>query len=251
MTDVGAAVREILLSYLEPLGKDTNPVLPGELLAGYMNVHDAGHRFSGRAFDTYGSCESHPDAITGSDLVAVTFLSMNVGRGGSGITPEAAIQLHDRRAEITGLLSRIDPSMELHELDARSFEDMLSGVDAPGRRLFELVHEILMDDGSKRPVATYKLIARKRPGLFPIRDGVAAAALKPHGNSRWWRPWWEALRGPDSSDAAAELVRRVEVIRDEAGARHLTVLRTLDILIWMRDRGVNMLPEAIRRRAET
>ena len=242
MSDAPHGIRIRLEDYLKPHGRGRNALQPADIIARYLSSAGTGGRFSGRAFDTYGACDAHPDSVTGSDLVAVTFLSMTVGSTRSGITAEAAIALENHRHELNGLLARIDPSVELHQLDEASFDAMVNGSQAPGRRLFELLHEILRDGGSRRPVATHKLIARKRPGLFPIRDSVAASAVGLTGNSEWWRPWWEALRGPGEDAEAADFVRRVERIRDKAGAGHLSVLRTLDILIWMRDRGLASRP---------
>lgn len=236
MSDAGAAVRERLAGYLEPLEGGSGLVTAAELVAAYLNPSTVGYRFTGRAFDVYGACETHSDVVTSADLIAVTLLSMTIGSGRAAIAPESAISLERRRAELTGLLARIDPSLELHELDETMFETLLNGPSAPGRRLFELLHEILRDGGDRRVVATHKLIARKRPRLFPIQDSVAVAALKPYGNSHWWRPWWEALHGPGAPDEATQFVQRVKDVRDQAGARHLSVLRTLDILIWMRPR---------------
>ena len=236
MADLGSTVRTRLEPYLAKEKGGGAASEPVAMLTQYLNAFGSKPRYTGRAFETYGLGDTQPDTITGADLVAVTLLSMQVGSGSSGITPEAALRLEQRRAELSGLLLRIDPSRELHELDEATFEAMLDGPDAPGRQLFDALFDILSEQGSKRWVATHKLVARKRPGLFPIRDNVASKALSGIGTQKWWRPWWEALRGPGDPEAAAEFVARVKRIRDEAGASHLTVLRTLDILIWMRGR---------------
>jgi hypothetical protein len=236
MADLGSTVRSRLEPYLAKEKRGGASTEPVAMIGQYLNAFGSKPRYSGRAFETYGLGDTHPDTITGTDLVAVTLLSMQVGSGSSGITPEAALRFEQRRAELSGLLARIDPSRELHELDEATFEAMLNGPTAPGRRLFDVVFEILAEQGSQRWVATHKLVARKRPGLFPIRDDVARKVLSGIGTRQWWRPWWEALHGPSDPEAAAELIARVKLIRDRAGASHLTVLRTLDILIWMRDR---------------
>ncbi len=236
MADLGSTVRNKLEPYLAQKKRGGAATEPAAMLAQYLNAFGSEPRYTGRAFETYGLGGTEPDTITGTDLVAVTLLSMRVGSGSSSITPEAALRLEQRRAELSGLLVRIDPSRELHELDEATFEAMLDGPTAPGRRLFDVVFEILSEQGAQRWVATHKLVARKRPGLFPIRDDVARKALSGIGTRKWWRPWWEALHGPSDPAAAGEFVARVKRIRDEAGASHLTVLRTLDILIWMRDR---------------
>lgn len=230
-----------LLASLEPMGD----VRPEELLRGYLDGSDLRHAFSGRAFDTYATGTSDPNVISGSDLIAVALLSIEIrAKSKSGITPAAALLLEERSGEVTALLERLDPSLALHELDEKQFMLTLGGEDSPGQLLHGLMLDILRDKRGNKWVAAHKLLARKRPGLFPIRDKVVSDAVGLGSRSAWWRPWWSALTGESGSD----IVRGVEEIRRAADAEHLTVLRVLDILIWTREQGRKDLPSDLRKR---
>ncbi len=230
-----------LLPYLSSMGD----VEPHELVLAYLDASDQKHAFTGRAFDTYESRVSDSNVLSGSDIVAVTMLSIEVrAKSKSGISPAAALRLEERAGEITALLERLDPTLELHQLDEKQFMLALGGEESPGSLLHGLLLEILRDKRGNKWVATHKLLARKRPGLFPIRDQVVSTAVGLGSRSAWWRPWWEALTG----ESGAEIVRRAEEIRRRVDADHLTVLRILDILIWTREQGRKDLPTNLRKR---
>jgi hypothetical protein len=230
-----------LLPYLNPV----RDVEPHELLIAYLDASDSRHAFTGRAFDTYGSGASDPNVLSGSDIIAVAMLSIEIrAKSKSGITPDAALRLEERSGEITALLERIDPTLEMHQLHEKEFMLALGGEESPGRLLHGLLLDILRDKRGNKWVATHKLLARKRPGLFPIRDQVVSDAVGLGSRSAWWRPWWEALTG----EFGAEIVGRADEVRRRAGADHLSVLRTLDILIWTREQGRKDLPTDLRKR---
>ncbi len=234
-----------LLSYLEPTGK--GGVEPHELVRAYFDATDPKHAFSGRAFDTYGRGDCDPNVISGTDLVAVSMLSIDIrAKSSSGITPSAAIELDERQGEVTALLERIGPDVQLHELDERDFLEVLGGDKSPGRLLHALLLEVLSDKKGNRWVATHKLLARKRPGLFPVRDKAVSQALGFGPRSAWWRPWWEALNGADADGGV--LVEKLEEVRGTAGVEGLALLRVLDIIIWVRDAGSKTLPSDLRKR---
>lgn len=238
-------LRDTLRGYLEPAGKGS--VEPHELIRAYLDGSDPKHAFTGRAFETYGPDSSDTDSISGTDLVAVAMLSIELrAQSRSGITPSAAIELDERRGEVAALLARIDSQRELHELQEHEFISLLEGEKSPGRLLHALILSILSDKRAKRWVATHKLLARKRPGLFPVRDQVVSKALGLGPNAAWWRPWWEALHGTDG--AGSDLVAEVQSVRSAAGADHLSVLRVLDIMIWTREAGTKALPDDLRKR---
>jgi len=75
------------------------------------------------------------------------------------------------------------------------------------------------------PVVGGKLLARKRPHLAPIADSVVIAALQP-ARGQFWATLRECLRD--------EQIRNdIERLRP-AGHPALTVLRLLDVAVWMR-----------------
>ena len=181
---------------------------------------------NGRFFETYGFNETSPNRITSADLVAVTFLSMDVSpRTRSGFLPAHTIELAEREGQISRLLESIPADLELHCVPADRYDELL-GPDSAASRLFSLLKDIL---GEGRSVARHKLLARKRPGLIPVSDSKTRREL--WGEGAWWRPWWEALTEDPT------IVEQLGDIRQKAGtpAAHLSILRTADIIIWSPD----------------
>ncbi len=180
--------------------------------------------FDGAAFNTYAADPRNAHRITPADLVAVTFLSMEIRRGStSGFTPKMSRGIETNADRISELLILIPPDRELHTVTADDYESWL-GEGSHADRLWRL----LRDELNLPRVATYKLLARKRPHLLPIRDSAADRALgKPDS---WWHSWWEALT------TSADVVNRLECLRRDSGHAELSLLRTADIVVWMRYR---------------
>lgn len=170
--------------------------------------------FSGAHFETIGGPGDSTDTMnlfTPADLVALTTLSVSVPGWG-------AIELLDRRAdEFARLLGEV-PSQPLHEASDADLEPLWALQDA-----LDTVTGI-------GHVTRSKLLARKRPELVPIRDQHVLVALigKDHGS--FTKPLRDALR----TDALCD---RLKYLRTEARAEHLTILRVLDIVVWMRTYG--------------
>jgi Family of unknown function (DUF6308) len=182
----------------------------------YLEENDGAH------FHEYELVSSPPDEITPGDLVAVTFLSMEIRRRtSSGITPCQAQQIEASRSRITSLLTQIPTTRELHTLSEVDY-DRWMGAGSPA----DLLWHHLRNDVGLRSVATHKLLARKRPHLLPIRDSATNRALTKH--TPWWRPWWLALSTSPST------IERLRTLREKAGSPELSLLRVADIVIWMR-----------------
>ncbi len=82
-------------------------------------------------------------------------------------------------------------------------------------------------------------LSRKRPRLLPVYDAVVRAAVGAP------RAFWSWLHRELHDDPG--LVEGTERLRAEAGAHELTVLRTLDVVIWMRNYGFRFAAsEALR-----
>lgn len=84
------------------------------------------------------------------------------------------------------------------------------------------------------PTRASKLLARKRPRLFPIRDGIVGQVLKLR------RDFWEPLRTVLLADERA-LDKRLRRLHAEAGLPpEVARLRVLDVLAWreVKDRGL-------------
>lgn len=178
---------------------------------------DADSGFSGHEFETLaggGDAVGRCNVFTADDLVAVTLLEMTV-------PGNAALDLLDRRASE---FSRVLTSIPVDE-DLWNATDELVGPDSAAALLWEQ----LMSYPGMGWVTTSKLLARKRPRLLPVYDTVVQAALQPSSTS-FWLPLRQELQ--DSS-----LVTRLEEVRDESGVgEKVSLLRVLDVAVWMRNR---------------
>lgn len=162
-------------------------------------------------WDSTGTRQRDADVFTADDLVAVTFLSVQVSPEGTDVL------LRERRDEFAGLLTAVGPDRDLvDEADAITAE-------SPTGRLEAALWTV---PSVGRTVAS-KLIARKRPRLHPVYDRVIGEVLdtkKAHVE-----PIRQALRHNDN-----ELHTRLVVLRGQAGLpAAVPALRVLDVLAWM------------------
>jgi hypothetical protein len=182
--------------------------------------------FDGSRFETFGLRTSHPDRITPADLVAVTMLSMEIRRSSrSGISTASALALEDRSDDISHLLRQIPREKDLHTLSSAEFDDLVASGSSLGYALWRF----LRDEIGMFQVATYKLMARKRPRLFPIADSRTVDVLGRQED--WWRSWYRALTN------RPEIVEELQAIRVEAAknvpaVRGVSLLRIADIALW-------------------
>ena len=72
-------------------------------------------------------------------------------------------------------------------------------------------------------------MARKRPHLLPVYDSVFAVQVGLAHSGGQWRRWWEAFHG----SGGREPTQRLAVIRAKSRQEHLSILRVLDIVLWM------------------
>jgi hypothetical protein len=101
----------------------------------------------------------------------------------------------------------------------------------PAWELWQLLREIKPRPQDKKhlgSVAAGKLLARKRPQLIPVYDSYVRKILRRPWNDQ---TWWSDLRCQLVKDDA--LVGELESVRARAGAGHLSLLRTFDIMCWM------------------
>jgi hypothetical protein len=202
---------------LPPLVSDGEQEQAADVLRCYYGLgRHSGHRFGGSWFDVWDSAstrQSDLDRFTADDLVAVSFLSVNV-------PAQAAVQLLEaRREEFSDLLRAVGKDRDLVE-ETEPWAD-----DWAGWRLWnELV--ALPDVG---PTTASKLYARKRPRLRPIYDSVVERVI---GTRSIWEPLRLALQADPS------LHSRLLDIRAEAGApTEVSAIRVFDVLTWMHGKG--------------
>ena len=181
-------------------------------------------RYSGSYFERLGGGGDRPEVayqITAEDLLAVSMLSVPIVR-------YYALHVLDYRGrEISGLLAQIPPDVTLADDEA----EHLIAQDGPAWELWQLLHDIKprsQDRNRLGPVAAGKLLARKRPHLIPVYDSHVKKVLgRPWNDQTWWRD----LRCLVTKDDA--LVSELRAVRTKAGAAHLSLLRTFDIMCWM------------------
>lgn len=177
-------------------------------------VVKTGYLRSGAHWDNWdpsGQRTADANRFTADDLVAVTFLSVQVP------AHAAWLLLGELREPMTELLQKIGPDRDLVE----ESEPMTSTSPA-----WELETALWAVHGIGRTIAS-KLIARKRPRLFPIYDEVVGRELGT--KAAHFEPIRQALRADDGA-----LHRRLLDLRDQAGLdESIPALRVLDVLAWM------------------
>jgi hypothetical protein len=179
-----------------------------------------GDLFEGRRFERFdggGDNESICDRITPADVLALTFLSVTRG------LPRLAIALlEERSARVTELLRDIPTGVAMHETDWAT-----CGPGAPASALWDILRTCA---GKDRWVTANKLLARKRPHLIPVYDSEVRQLLG--GPDGFWACLWSWFHSdPSRAIALAEL--RGEV----AGLTDISLLRTLDVVLWMHATG--------------
>lgn len=198
-----------------------------EHLARYFATNAEGQPlFTGSQFETFAGGGDGPTAneITAEDLIAVSTLAVHV-------PARAALAfLGDERERISGLLSELPVDWHLEELGTTEFES-LNSADGPAQHLWDLLRNFERPWGVG-PTTASKIIARKRPHLIPIYDSVVAARVGLKNSAGQWRIWSESLRANNQ-----ELSQRIERLRAESGQGHVSLLRTLDIVLWMDQRA--------------
>nr|NKW55556.1 hypothetical protein [Prescottella equi] len=162
-------------------------------------------------WDSTGTRGRDADTFTADDLVAVTMLSVDVSPDG------AQILLRERVDEFGELLVAVGPDRDLaDEADELTPESPVCRLEAA----------LWTVPSIGRTVAS-KLIARKRPRLFPIYDRVIGEVLDT--KQAHLEPVRTALRADDGA-----LQRRLVSLREQAGLDEaVPALRILTVLAWM------------------
>ena len=172
-----------------------------ELVAAYFRQPE----FAGDLFDTLGVNEPHRLAF--DDLLAASLLDVR-------FKPQAVRRLV-RNPAIDSVLSRLDTDVALWNVSRGDQQhDML-----------ELWH-LLVDVPGIGGTRASKLMARKRPHLFPILDSVIRHRLQ-LGNV----DAWSALRDVLDDD---DLRARIDGLWTGDQSEQPSTLRLLDVLTWMR-----------------
>lgn len=205
----------------------------GPLVEEYFLNDDEGRpRFTGAWFERIGGGGDRDEVcnvITTDDLVAVEMLSVT-------IPPQASVWLLDPAApEITRLLRQIPTHLSPQDPEGAA---LLRDDDSPLAHLWRLIksqHDVGW-------VKAGKLCARKRPALAPVYDQhVKAAVGQP-------QRWWDAVCELFADDDVVRLLKRHQNVARNAGGE-ITLLRVLDVAIWMRQHGYQWAREEVRPKA--
>lgn len=168
--------------------------------------------FTGARFDTWDSTGTRWDdrnRFTADDLVAVTFLAVDV--------PAAAgIKLLDTdAAKFAQLLETLGDDRDLVD-EKEKWSD-----DWPGWMLWTE----LTNRPGVGPTTASKLLARKRPRLRPIYDTIVADVI---GSTRLWEPLCAHLTAhPDLHERLLRLRHDADLPGD------VSPLRVFDVVTWM------------------
>jgi hypothetical protein len=205
---------------------DFAPIAPGELnryldefaVEVLQNYFNSG-KFSGGGFERFAGGGDQPDTaneFTSDDIVAASFLSIRIpGR--------AAIEILDNRAdEFAALLADIPTDVDLWDAP----DDMVG----PGSAAQDLWSRLAELPGMSWNSAG-KLLARKRPRLIPVYDRVLRNSLGRKDEDGWWLPLRDALAKRPA------LVAALTETRDLAQLKDISLLRIIDVSIWMRGFG--------------
>jgi hypothetical protein len=170
--------------------------------------------YAGAAFDTWdstGTRAADVDRFTADDLVAVSFLSVEVSAAA------AHSLLRSRRGEFSDLLIAVGPDRDLAD-EPEPFSD-----DSPQWGLMAALRSL----DRVGPTIASKLFARKRPRLRPIYDSVVAAVTSTQ--QRQWEPLRQELRA-NNRELHARLLR----LRATAGlSEQISPLRVFDVITWL------------------
>jgi len=172
--------------------------------------------FTGRRFETFFASDT-PNEFTANDFIAVSMLSVRV-------PPRAAARiLVDNKNELINSLKKVQPP-EVSIVD--------DGADlSKGSATYLLWKGIFGFPGIGETIAS-KLLATKRPNLFPIFDSHVAKALD-LDRSFYWKPWQDFMK----SDEGRKCVQKVRGFAVNLKITGVSDLRLLDIIIWMRVHG--------------
>jgi hypothetical protein len=170
--------------------------------------------FTGRFFESFGGggdATEDRDRITAADVVAVSMLGVNVPAAAA-----AAMVEGEAAAEIGKLLQDVPTDRCIWEID----EVQLLDDRAPAWKLWPAIRS----HHDMGPTKTSKLLARKRPHLLPVWDQFVGEVL---GDSVGH---WARVRSVMVDDTRRG---RIQEIADASAPDRVSLLRVLDVAIWM------------------
>ncbi|MFJ5861806.1 DUF6308 family protein [Pseudarthrobacter sp. NPDC092439] len=195
------------------------------LAAYYRRLPDGLPAYTGSYFNSWaggGDSSDNADTITADDLIAVSFLSVD-------IPGEAAIGLLDtHKGKISRLLKAIPTDRDMADVSVGEFQSMF-GEDSAATELWHVLRGRDTGRWGVGETRASKIMARKRPRLIPIYDSVVGPLMGLHGNSKGQWATWHAAFIEDPG-----LTERLRTIYNLSGVKDfLSDVRVLDIVLWM------------------
>lgn len=202
-------------------------------------------RYSGSRFESFpnaGVSQGSPYEITAEDLLAVQCLGVK-------FKGDQVLWILDvNRERISDLLAQISTESLLWDDDQADIERDAVGGGAPSaaNELWGILRFPDRDSARGKgrgsgvgPTKTSKLMARKRPDLFPIFDSRVRRMLGAADS----RKWYTRYRNLMLTDVAGgplheQLAALVDDLKEEANSgvpQSLTVLRACDVILWMEE----------------
>jgi hypothetical protein len=196
-------------AFTERLLEQFTPDKAEKLLAAFAEYEA---RFTGSHFERLA--DTDPNAITANDIVAVSTLSVEIPAG------VAVWLLSEGQQRVSTLLAGVHKDVDL-------WED--PSLLAPDSDLWQLWGVLMTacwpaskaGNGMGRTKLS-KLLSAKRPRLVPVVDSVISTVLP---SMTYWADFTEALRDDD--------VRATIEDATATAPDHLSLLRRIDIAIWM------------------
>jgi hypothetical protein len=196
-------IPEIVLEVVNERASDGGPSLYARYWSSYR----------GRHFDALVR-RSDPWRFTEVDIVALNMLSVRLDFDG------VASLLFDIRVadEASRLLRQIPPETPLHAVD-----DSVVGQGSAAVELWQLLRTRVRGVGTGLTVIT-KLMAAKRPHLFPIWDSRIDDVIDLPGG-RLWKPMLDLVRNPETRQTLDDATSDY--------ASTATLLRRIDTALWL------------------
>lgn len=194
----------------------------------HLATYFAEAAYSGSFFEALGGGGDRlevANVVTEADLLSLATLSVPVG--GHAARELLTVPLAARTSE---LLEQIPASLSIATPEGRAA--LHEG--KPAWDLWKLIRTVGQSaplGNAFGPVRTSKLLARKRPHLIPIYDAVVAKQFGLSGSADQWTIWSELFV---DSDFVAHLGAIQSAV---AEASHISLLRVLDVVVWMEGRS--------------
>lgn len=179
---------------------------------------------TGARFESWaggGDAPAYINTITADDLIAVTFLSVDIPG------PAAVGILETHKEEISAFLAQIPSTIELASVSVEDFAALL-GADSAAVKLWKTLRQSNAQRWGVGQTIASKIMARKRPLLIPVYDSVVAPLMGLKNSNSQWMIWHEML-----TDGRG-LPERLRTIQELSGvAPHASALRIVDVVLWM------------------